>query len=89
MIDKIKAIQSLLVNKPMCLFPRKHCNQTHIQSQLYRRQKMIFHNDKLIFDQNFKLYFNKFTDLRSDFLFFKIIEVESSVDYHFSGLISE
>jgi hypothetical protein len=32
-------VPSLLGNKPMGLFPRKYCNQTHIQSQLYHRQK--------------------------------------------------
>jgi hypothetical protein len=51
----------------MGLFPRKYCNQTHIQSQLYQKRKMIFHNDKLIYTQNLKFYLNKFTELRSDF----------------------
>jgi hypothetical protein len=30
----------------MGLFPRKYCNQTHIQSQLNQRKKMIFHNSE-------------------------------------------
>jgi hypothetical protein len=33
----------------MGIFPRKYCNQTHIQSQLNQRQKMIFHKHKLIY----------------------------------------
>jgi hypothetical protein len=36
----------------MGLFPRKYCNQTQIQSQLFQRQKMIFFSDKLIYTQN-------------------------------------
>jgi hypothetical protein len=51
----------------MDLFPRKYCNQTHIQSQLFQRQKLIFYNDKLIYTQNIKLYLNNFTELRNDF----------------------
>jgi hypothetical protein len=50
----------------MGLFPRKYCNQTHIQSQLFQRQKMIFYNDKLIYTQNLKFYLNNFTELRND-----------------------
>jgi hypothetical protein len=51
----------------MGLFQRKYCNQTHIQSQLYKRQTIIFHNDKLIYTQNLKCYLNKFTEFRYDF----------------------
>jgi hypothetical protein len=51
----------------MGLFPRKYCNQTHIQSQLFQRQKMIFYNDKLIYTQNLKFYLKFFTELRNDF----------------------
>jgi hypothetical protein len=69
----------------MGLFPRKYCNQTHIQSQLFQRQKMIFYNDKLIYTQNLKFYSNNFTELRNDFFFFETFEIESSVDYHFSS----
>jgi hypothetical protein len=51
----------------MGLFPRKYFNQTHIQSQLFKRQKLIFYNDKLIYTQNFKFYLNNFTALRNAF----------------------
>jgi hypothetical protein len=51
----------------MGLFPRKYCNQTYIQSQLFQRQKMIFYDDKLIYIQNLKLYLNNFTELRNKF----------------------
>jgi hypothetical protein len=51
----------------MCFFPRKYCNQTHIQSKLYQRQKLKFYADKLIYTQNFKFYLNNFTELRYDF----------------------
>jgi hypothetical protein len=50
----------------MCLFPSKYCYQTHIQSQLFQRQKMIFYSDKLIYTQNLKFYLNNFTELRND-----------------------
>jgi hypothetical protein len=50
----------------MGLFPRKYCNQIHIQSQLCQMQ-IIFYNDKLIYTQNLKFYLNKFTELRYDF----------------------
>jgi hypothetical protein len=49
----------------MGLFPRKYCNQTHIQSQLFQRQIMIFYDDKLIYIQNLKFYLNNFTELRN------------------------
>jgi hypothetical protein len=48
----------------MGLFPRKYCNQTRIQSELYQRQKMIFYYDKLIYIQNLELYLNNFTEFR-------------------------
>ena len=51
----------------MGLFPRKYCNQTHIQSQLFQRHKMIFYNNKLIYTQNLKFYLNNITELRNDF----------------------
>jgi hypothetical protein len=51
----------------MGLFPRKYCNQTHIQSQLVQSQKMIFYIDKLIYTQNLKFYLNNFTELINDF----------------------
>ncbi len=70
-------------NKPMGLFlkfqkkahellPSKYCNQTHIQSRLYQRQKWYFlNNDKLICTQNLMFYLNVFTELRySDANFF-------------------
>jgi hypothetical protein len=44
----------------MGLFPRKNCNQSHIQ-------KMIFYNDKLIYTQYLKFNLNNFTELRNDF----------------------
>jgi hypothetical protein len=69
----------------MCLFLRKYCNKTHIQSQLFQRQIMIFYDDKLIYTQNLKFYLNNFTELRNDFFFFDIFEIESSVIYHFSS----
>ena len=47
----------------MGLFPRKYCNQNHIQSQLNRRQKMMtFHDDT----QNLKFFLNQFTELSVD-----------------------
>jgi hypothetical protein len=61
----------------MDLFPKKYCNQIHIQSQLYQTQKLIFYNDKLIYTQNLEFYLNNFTELRYDFFFFEIIEIES------------
>jgi hypothetical protein len=51
----------------MGLFSRKYCNQTHIQSQLYQRQKITFYEDKLIYVQNLKFYLNNFTELRNEF----------------------
>jgi hypothetical protein len=51
----------------MGLFPRKYCNKTHIQPQLFQRQKLIFYKDKLIYIQNLKLYLNNFTELINDF----------------------
>jgi hypothetical protein len=51
----------------MGLFPRKYCNQIHIQSQFYQTQKMIFYNDKLIYTQNLKFYLKNFTEFRYDF----------------------
>jgi hypothetical protein len=51
----------------MGLFLRKYCNQTHIQSQLFQRQMMIFYVDKLIYIQNLKFYLNNFTELRNKF----------------------
>jgi hypothetical protein len=69
----------------MGLFPRKNCNQTNIQSQLFQRTKLIFYNDKLIYTQNLRFYLNNFTELRNDFLFFEIFEIESLVNYRFSS----
>jgi hypothetical protein len=51
----------------MGLFLRKYCNQTHIQSQLFQRQIMIFYDDKLIYTQNLKFYLKIFTELRNKF----------------------
>jgi hypothetical protein len=59
----------------MCLFPRKYCNQTHIQSQLFQRQKMIFYNAKLIYTQNLKFYLNNFTELRNDFFYLRYLRL--------------
>ena len=36
----------------MGLFPKKYCNQTHIQSQLYQRQKMIFYGIRWMSHEN-------------------------------------
>ena len=51
----------------MGLFPKKNSYQHHIKSQLYQREKIIFHKDKLIYTQSLKFYMNKFTEFRSDF----------------------
>jgi hypothetical protein len=61
----------------MGLFPRKYCNQTHIQSQLFQRQKLIFYNDKLFETQNLKFYLNYFTELRNDFFSLKYLSRRS------------
>jgi hypothetical protein len=49
----------------MGLFPRKYCNQTHIQFQSFQRQKVIFYDDKLIYIQNLKFFLNNFTESRN------------------------
>jgi hypothetical protein len=71
-------------NKPMGLFPRKYCNQTHIQSKLFQRQKIIFYNDKLIYTQNLKFFLKFFTELRNSFFSLRF-EFGSSVNYRFSS----
>jgi hypothetical protein len=57
----------------MGLFPRKYCNQNHIQSQLF--QKKIFYDDKLIYIQNLKFYLNNFTELRNEFFSLKYLRL--------------
>jgi hypothetical protein len=52
----------------MGLFPRKYCNQTHIQSQLFQRQKMVFY-------EYLKFYLNNFTELRNEFFSLKYLKL--------------
>jgi hypothetical protein len=60
----------------MGLFPRKYCNQTHIQSKLFQRQKIIFYNDKLIYTQKLKFFLKFFTELRNSFFSLRYLSLD-------------